>query len=417
MSLKMLPRPISMRGPLLSCAVALLVALGAAAAVAAEPAEEVRPANGLAQLPPMGWNSWNKYHCEINEQLIRRQADAMVASGMKDAGYRYIVIDDCWQVGRDAAGNIVADPKRFPSGIGALADYVHDKGLRFGIYSDAGDLTCEKRPGSRGHEYQDALQYAAWGVDYLKFDWCNTGLLDAPAAYGTMRDALRASGRPIVLSICEWGIHKPWLWGANVGGNLWRTSPDISDGWVGKARGIDWFGVLDILDLQVGLDSFAGPGHWNDPDMLEVGNGGMSVDQYRAHFSLWAILAAPLFAGNDLADMNAEVAQILTNREVIAVDQDPLGVEGHRAFKDGEAEIWVRPLAGGSQAVVLLNRGQTARSMRLSWDTLRLPAYVRLDVRDLWTNRRTDGATEALNFDVGPTAAVMLRVTPSRPAP
>jgi len=405
-----------MRRYILLAQVLLSALVAGTLAAGAEPTSVARPDNGLARTPPMGWNSWNKYGCEINEQLIRKQADAMVASGMKAAGYRYIVIDDCWQIGRDSTGNIVADPQRFPSGIGALANYIHANGLEFGIYSDAGDRTCQKRPGSRGHEYQDAAQYAAWGVDYLKFDWCHTESLDARSAYETMSDALRASGRPIVLSICEWGLHQPWLWGAAAGGNLWRTTPDISDGWVGKARNLDWFGVLDILDLQVGLESYAGPGHWNDPDMLEVGNGGMTLDQYRAHFSLWALLAAPLMAGNDLSSMDPAIAQILTNRAVIAVDQDPLGVEGRRAAKDGDSEIWVRPLVGGSQAVVLLNRGDTRRMIRLTWDTLRLPRYVHADALDLWTNQRIQGATDALSFDVAATSAVMLRITPSRPA-
>jgi alpha-galactosidase len=393
-----------------------LTMLGALATGAAGAGTEqvfvARADNGLARTPPMGWNSWNKYGCEIDEQLIRRQADALIASGMKQAGYRYLVIDDCWQVDRDASGNILADPQRFPGGIAALAAYIHAKGLQFGIYSDAGDRTCQKRPGSRGHEYQDAAQYAAWGVDYLKFDWCHAESLDARSAYETMSDALRATGRPIVFSICEWGIHKPWLWAASVGGNLWRTSPDISDLWVGKARNVDLFGVLDILDLQAGLEVYAGPGHWNDPDMLEVGNGGMTPDQYRAHFSLWAMLAAPLIAGNDLSTMNASTARILTNREVIAVDQDPLGVAGRRAFKDGDAEIWVRPLVGGSQAVVLLNRGDSPRPIRLTWEMLRLPAYLPLDTQDLWTDKRGRGLTHSVSFDVAPTSAVMLRVTP-----
>jgi alpha-galactosidase len=375
-----------------------------------------RLGNGLAQTPPMGWNSWNKYGCEINEQLIRAQADAMVGSGMRQAGYRYLVIDDCWQVGRDAAGDILPDPVRFPSGIKLLADYIHARGLLFGLYSDAGDQTCQKRPGSRGHEYQDAAQYASWGVDYLKYDWCHAESLEARAAYETMSDALRATGRPIVFSICEWGTHQPWLWAASVGGNLWRTTPDISDGWVGKARNLDWFGVLDILDLQVGLETYAGPGHWNDPDMLEVGNGGMTLEQYRAHFSLWAILAAPLIAGNDLSTMDTSIRKLLTNQDVITVDQDRLGVEGRRAFKDGDAEIWVKPLADGSQAVVLLNRGDSARSIRLAWETLRLPPYLPLDTRDLWTGKRVHGATGSLDFELAPASATMLRVTPSNRA-
>ena len=212
----------------------------------------------LAATPPMGWNSWNKFGCHVSEDLIRQMADAMVKSGMKDAGYQYIVIDDCWQVERDASGNIVPDPKTFPSGIKALADYVHSRGLKFGIYSDAGVKTCAKRPGSLGHEYQDALQYAAWGVDYLKYDWCNTSTQDAQAAYALIRNALNSTGRPIVLSICEWGTAKPWLWGESVGGNLWRTTGDIRDQWESKDH--HHLGMLDILDLQVGIESYAGPG-------------------------------------------------------------------------------------------------------------------------------------------------------------
>ncbi len=214
---------------------------------------------GLASTPPMGWNSWNKFGCNVSEDLIRQMADAMVKSGMKDAGYQYVVIDDCWQVERDTSGNIVADPKRFPSGIKALADYVHSLGLKFGIYSDAGSMTCAKRPGSLGHEYQDALQYAAWGVDYLKYDWCNTTTQDAQAAYALIRNALNATGRPIVLSICEWGTAKPWLWGEKVGGNLWRTTGDISDMWESNDK--HHLGMVDILDLQDGLESLcrAGP--------------------------------------------------------------------------------------------------------------------------------------------------------------
>ncbi len=301
--------------------------------------------NGLARTPPMGWNSWNKFGCNVDEELIRSAADAMVASGMKDAGYRYVVVDDCWHGGRDAHGDIQPDAKRFPGGIKALADYVHGKGLKFGIYSDAGDKTCAGRPGSLGHEYQDARQYAAWGVDYLKYDWCNTGAANVTAAYLTMSEALRASGRPIVFSICEWGDGKPWLWAGRLG-NLWRTTGDIYDHWEGVDR---WqIGVMNILDMQVGLEGFAGPGHWNDPDMLEVGNGAMTDTEYRAHFSLWAILAAPLIAGNDLAAMSPATKAILMNKEVIAVDQDALGIGASRVAKDGDYEVWARPLAGGA---------------------------------------------------------------------
>src|SRR3954463_13960255 len=279
----------------------------------------------LALTPPMGWNSWNKFGCNVSEDLLRQMTDAMVQSGMKDAGYQYIVIDDCWQVERDANGNIVPDPKRFPSGMKALGDYIHSKGLKFGIYSDAGTKTCAGRPGTRGYEFQDARQYAAWGADYLKFDWCSTSTQDAPSSYATMHDALNASGRPIVFSICEWGKSKPWLWAASAG-NLWRTTGDIMDKWEGK--GEYSFGMLNILDMQVGLESFAGPGHWNDPDMLEVGNGGMTQNEYRTHFSLWAQMAAPLLIGSDIRSASSTTLATLKNTDVIAVDQDALGRQG-----------------------------------------------------------------------------------------
>lgn len=397
----------------------LLAALSSFAASmgsAADPHQVFTPRapNGLALTPPMGWNSWNKYRCDISEATIRKQADAMVDSGMKAAGYVYIVIDDCWHGQRDSLGDIQADPVRFASGIKALADYVHGKGLKFGIYSDAGDKTCEKKPGSRGHEYQDAAQYAAWGVDYLKYDWCYSESLEVRAAYETMSDALRATGRPIVFSICEWGTHQPWGWAASVGGNLWRTTGDIYDAWQSATDSNEGSGVLDILDRQVGLASFAGPGHWNDPDMLEVGNGGMSDDEYRAHFGLWAMLAAPLIAGNDLSTMTEATRKILNNREVIAVDQDALGIEAQRAVKLADTEIWVRPLAGGSQAVALLNRSAEPRSIRLDWSALNLPSYVTLDVRDLWLGKDQPRATGSLTAEVKPHALVMLKVTPAR---
>ena len=357
----------------------------------------------------MGWNSWNRFACNIDEKLIRQTADQLVSSGMKDAGYRYVVIDDCWHGARDAHGDIQPDPQRFPSGIKALADYIHGKGLLFGIYSDAGEKTCGGRPGSLGHEYQDARQYAAWGVDYLKYDWCSTGTTDARAAYTLMSDALRASGRPIVFSLCEWGTAKPWLWAKGVG-NMWRTTGDIWDGWQGKK---DYaFGVMDILDLQDGLDSFAGPGHWNDPDMLEVGNGGMTGDEYRAHFSLWAVLAAPLIAGNDIANMTPQTKAILTNREVISVDQDALGAEGRRIVRDGEGEVWARPLADGSRAAVLLNRGTVSRTIRVSWTALGYPAHLKAAVRDLWEGRALPPRTGAFEAEVKPHAVVMVRIAP-----
>jgi alpha-galactosidase len=369
----------------------------------------------LALTPPMGWNSWNKFGCEVSEDLIRQTADAMVSSGMKDAGYQYVVIDDCWQVGRDKDGNIIPDPKHFPSGIKALADYVHSKGLKFGIYSDTGTKTCAGRPGSRGYEYQDARQYASWGVDYLKFDWCNTGKQNAEASYSLMRDALNASGRPIVFSICEWGTSKPWLWAKGIG-NLWRTTGDIKDRWQGKEKWPDGsccsLGVMDIVDLQDGLESFAGPGHWNDPDMLEVGNGGLTDIENRSHFSLWALLAAPLIAGNDLRNMTAQVRDVLTNREVIAVNQDPLGRQGRRVRKDGDVEVWARELAGGYRAVILLNRGNGTREVSAEWQDIAYPNHLAAKVRDLWQKKDLGTFTGRFSAQVPSHGVVMISVKP-----
>ncbi len=380
------------------------------------PGQKVPPSEGLALTPPMGWNSWNKFGCDVSDALLRSMADGMVKSGMKDAGYQYIVVDDCWQVKRDEDGNIVADARRFPSGVKAVADYIHSVGLKFGIYSDAGSKTCGGRPGGLGHEYQDARTYAAWGVDYLKYDWCNTTTQDAKSSYANIRQALDASGRPIVLSICEWGNHQPWLWGKEVGGNLWRTTGDIKDRWAGREKwpGGDCCsnGVLDIVDQQVGLESFAGPGHWNDPDMLEVGNGGMTDTEYRSHFSLWAMLAAPLIAGNDLRIMTPQIQEILTNKEVIAVDQDPLGIEGKHVAKRGDLEVWARPLQGGNRAVILLNRGGEEKEIGVSWEELGYPEHLTAAVRDLWLKKDLGKFTGTFSASVPPHGVVMVTVKP-----
>jgi len=370
----------------------------------------VRPSDALAPTPPMGWNSWNKFACDVSEQLIRETADAMVASGMKDAGYQYVVIDDCWQVGRDSVGNILVDAERFPSGMKALADYLHARGLKFGVYSDAGTKTCQGRPGSRGYEYQDARTYASWGVDYLKYDWCSHGTQNAEASYRLMRDALDASGRLITFSICEWGSNKPWLWAGGIG-HLWRTTGDIQDCWDCKR---DWggFGVVHILDLQVGLESYAGPGHWNDPDMLEVGNGGMTTEEYRAHFSMWAMLAAPLMAGNDLRTMTPAIRDILVNRDVIAVNQDPLGRQGRKVRDDGDTEVWAKELADGSRAVALLNRGATPAAVAVSWPEVGYTAGLEATVRDLWTHADVGKARGRYVATVPGHAAVLVRITP-----
>jgi alpha-galactosidase len=368
--------------------------------------------NGLARTPPMGWNSWNKFGCKgLNEKVVRDTADAMASNGMKDAGYQFVIIDDCWQTGRDAAGNIVADAERFPSGIKALAGYIHGKGLKFGIYTDAGTMTCAKRPGSIGHEYQDAKQYANWGVDYLKEDWCSTlPGQNSESSYTLMRNALAESGRPIVFSICEWGATKPWLWAGPVG-NLWRATPDIQDCWDCKR---DWGGggVVQILDLMNGLESYSGPGHWNDPDMLEIGNGGMTKEEYRAHFSMWAMFSAPLLAGNDIANMTPDTKEILLNKEVIAIDQDALGQQGRRVKKTGDLEVWSKQLQDGGRAVALINRGPAPAPISVAWTDIGYPDAISASVRDLSTGKQSQAAKGGYSAEVPSHGVVMVKVKP-----
>ncbi len=398
-------------------ALALLLAL-----LAAGPAAALD--NGLARTPPMGWNSWHRFGCNVSEGLIRETADAVVASGLRDAGYQYVVIDDCWQAGRADDGTILADPARFPSGMKALADYVHSRGLKFGLYTDVGDRTCEKRPGSLGHEAQDARAYAEWGVDFVKIDWCHSQGLEATAAYGRMRDALAATGRPILISICEWGLSRPARWAPAVG-NMWRTTGDIGDAFDreplhpdGHAQGVASpvpiemdLGVLQVLDRQAGLASAAGPGGWNDPDMLEVGLGGMSPDEERAHFALWAILAAPLITGNDVRAMTPETRAILTDPEVIAIDQDPAGKAGERVLRYGDLDVWARPLADGGLAVALLNRGTAPLTAALDRAVLALPsgAWCVRDVSD-----HADRGVIGVRYtgEVAPHAVRLLRLRP-----
>lgn len=353
---------------------------------------------GLAQTPPMGWNSWNRFACDVNENLIRETADAIISSGMKDAGYEYIVIDDCWQVSRDSLGFIVADTKKFPSGIKALADYVHSKGLKFGIYSCAGDKTCGGRPAGRGHEYQDAISYAKWGVDYLKYDWCNTEKLNAEGAYTTMCDALFSAGHPIVFSLCEWGDNKPWKWAKEVG-HLWRTTGDISNCFDCINDHGTWksWGAMQILEKQNGLRQYAGPGHWNDPDMLEVGNG-MPVNEERAHFTMWCMIAAPLISGNDLRTMTPQTLGVLANKEVIAIDQDSLGIQGFKHQSKDSVETWIKPLINGEWAVCLLNRNKLSKNIEVNWKTFSVADSLSnrtldttgkelFNIRDLWLKK------------------------------
>ena len=382
----------------------LLAAAATGSALVAAPlrAQTHRLDDGLARTPPMGWNTWNKFACNVSERLIRETADAIVASGMRDAGYRYVVIDDCWQVYRDTSGTIVADPQRFPGGMKALADYIHSKGLLFGIYTDAGTATCQGRPGTHDHEEQDARTYAAWGVDYVKEDWCNARGLTAAVQYRKFHDALVATGRPIVLSICEWGSNRPWDWAAGTG-HLWRTTDDISD---------NWASMLYNYDLSAMHQNVAGPGGWNDPDMLEVGNGGMTDDEYRAHLALWAIAAAPLIAGNDVRTMSAATRDILTNREVLAVDQDSLGEQGWLAEQPAPGlQVWVKPLKDGSRAVALLNRTGAEAQMSVDWKAIGLTPG-RATVRDLWAQADRGAFTASYGAAVPSHAVLMLKVTP-----
>lgn len=378
----------------------------------------------IADTPPMGWNSWNIFGCDINEQMIRDITDAMVTSGLKDAGYEYIIIDDCWHGERDSLGFIHSDPEKFPSGIKALADYIHSKGLKFGIYSDAGTETCAGRPGSRGYEYQDALQYAHWGVDYLKYDWCNTDNINPIGAYTTMRDALYKAGRPILFSMCEWGTARPWTWAQDIG-HMWRTTGDIYLCWDCKHDHGGWFswGVLQILDMQEGLREYAGPGHWNDPDMLEVGNG-MSVNEDRAHFSMWAMLSAPLIAGNDLRNITQETIDILTNPEVIAVNQDKLGIQGLQYKKEKDLEIWFKPLTEDRWAVCFLNRGELPIELKFNWkenivndDFAQRQANFNTTtykIRNVWTGKDSGTTEKNIKTKLPGHDVLMLTLTPKK---
>ena len=358
------------------------------------------PPNRLALTPPMGWNSWNKFARRIDDNTVREIADAMVSSGMRDAGYIYVNIDDTWEAGRDKDGNIQSNEK-FPD-MKALADYVHSKGLKLGIYSGPGRLTCAGFEASYGHEEQDARTWAAWGIDYLKYDWCSASAVyhrdDMAPAYQKMALALRATGRPIIYSLCQYGWLNVGEWGAAAGGNLWRTTGDISDRWPSMSN---------IGFNQNGREKFAGPGHWNDHDMLEIGNGGMTDTEYRTHMSLWSMLAAPLLAGHDVRSMSEATKQILNNQEVIAIDQDKLGVQGVRVRQDGELEVWKKPLASGV-AVALFNRGGAAAEIAVKWSEVGVAAK-NPKVRDLWEHKDVDAPAE-FSADVPSHGVVILRV-------
>jgi alpha-galactosidase len=363
-----------------------------------------RLSDGLAPTPPMGWNSWNRFGVNIDEHLVRETAEAMVTSGMRDAGYRYIVIDDGWMAPeRDENGDFVADPAKFPSGMKALADGIHALGLRFGIYTDAGTKTCQDLPASLGYEFRDAQRFAEWGVDYVKVDWCNTNGMGPRALYAKWALALHAARRPIVLSICEWGRSRPWEWAGTIG-HLWRTCWDIQP---------EWSSIVTILERQAELHPFAGPDHWNDPDMLEVGNGDLTADQSRAHFALWSILAAPLMAGNDLRTMSDEVRDILTAPEIVAVDQDAAGKQGRRIRRDGDIDIWMRALGSkGDLAIAALNRGSVAREVRVALEELGLAARAPVRVRDLWQRTDVGEAQRELVASPSPHSATVLGISP-----
>ncbi len=391
-----LPQP---RGRLAALAVAFVCAMAVAAPAASATSADVAsdvvaapPGDNLALTPPMGFNNWNSTHCrpEFNEEMVRGIADLFVESGLKDAGYEYVNLDDCWALPeRDENGKLVVDSERFPSGLEALGEYIHSKGLKFGIYTSAGTKTCNTAgfPGALGYEYSDAQQFADWGVDYLKYDNCNNQGVDAIERYTTMRDALVATGRDIVYSICEWGQNDPWTWAEDVG-HLWRTTGDISD---------NWSSMMSIFKENVQLAEYAGPGHWNDPDMLEVGNGGMTDAEYRSHFSLWAMMAAPLLIGSDLRTATEETFEILGNTEVIAVDQDPLGSQATVVSSENGAWVLSKEMADGSRAVALFNESETAQHIGTTAEAVGLPSASGYEMRDLWEhkNYQTAGTISA----------------------
>jgi alpha-galactosidase len=382
---------------------------------------------GLALTPPMGWNSWNTFQTKISEKLVMETADRMVASGMKDAGYIYLVLDDGWMaMERDGKGDLVPDPKKFPNGMKAVADYVHSKGLKFGLYNCAGTKTCAGYPGTRGYEYQDARFYASVDIDYLKFDWCSSDGLTAKEAYTTMSNALKKAGRPIVFSLCEWGSNKPWEWAAKVG-QLWRTTGDITSLFDGIKNNGNWHanGIMTCVDLEAGLQKYAGPGHWNDPDMLEVGNG-MTLSEDRTHFSIWCMLAAPLIAGNDITKMSAATDNILTNKNVVAIDQDPTGIQALKYSNNDSVEIWLKPLSAGDWAVCFLNRSAIAKNISFDWKNNLVTDSVSSQVLDagkaaygiknVWTDKDAGTTNTALKATVPSHDVLLLRLSKlSRP--
>lgn len=376
---------------------------------------------GLALTPPMGWNSWNNFGTEINEDLIKKVADAMVDLGLKDAGYTYLNLDDGWMaMQRDENGKLYGDPKKFPSGMKAIGDYIHSKGLKFGIYNCAGNKTCAGYPGSRGYEFVDAKTYADWGVDYLKYDWCNTENINAKGAYQTMRDAINSTGRQIVLSICEWGDNKPWEWGAEMG-QLWRVSGDIVNCWdceYGHGNWSSW-GVWKIIRMRQDIRKYAGPDHWNDLDMMEVGNEFTDAEN-RSHFAMWCVLTSPLILGNDIIKMDKVTLKTLTNKEVIAVNQDSLGIQGFRYLDENNIETWAKPLANGDWAIAFVNMNNDTYELNFNWKKHELSdalfkKFANLDktdysIRDLFNQKNLGLTNIPLNAKIGTHDVLFVRL-------
>ena len=385
---------------------------------------DIKLTGQLAPMPPMGFNTWNTFQTKISETMLREMVDVYISSGMRDAGYQYFVLDDGWMaMERDKQGSLVADPAKFPHGMKAFADYVHTKGLKFGIYNCAGNKTCAGYPGTRGHEYEDARLYASWGVDFLKYDWCDTDSLNAREAYKTMSAALRKTGRPIVFSICEWGNHDPWLWAGGVG-ELYRTTGDITANFVNNKSMGNWtaLSMLTILDKQVPIRKYNGPNHWNDPDMLEVGNG-MSYNEDKSHFSLWCMLSAPLAAGNDLRKMSAQTQGILTNKEMIAVDQDSRGISAYKMALPDSLEVWVKPLKDNELVLCFLNRTGSSRKLNLNWKDLTLMdsqsgINIHFDktsfrIRDLWLKKDIGSSNKKLEQEIESHDVIVLKLVPA----
>ncbi|RZJ42521.1 MAG: glycoside hydrolase family 27 protein [Chryseobacterium sp.] len=379
---------------------------------------------GLAMTPPMGWNSWNTFATNIDEKLVKETADIMVSSGLAAAGYNYIVLDDGWMTHeRDANGDLVPDPVKFPNGMKSLIDYVHSKGLKFGLYNCAGTQTCAGYPGTRGYEYQDARFYAKLGIDFLKYDWCNTKGITAPEAYTTMSNALKTAGRPIVFSLCEWGDNQPWEWGKPVG-NLWRISGDIYPCFDCEFKHPEnWssWGFMKIAEMRKDIRKYSGPDHWNDFDMMEVGNE-MNDTEDKSHFAMWCMLASPLFTGNDYRKMSKETLKILTNKEMIAVNQDKLGIQGFKYSAEEGLEVWVKPLSDGNWAVTFLNRSDVPKKINFDWKKHSIKdadfgyeadfSKTVFRIKDLWKNKEIGTTKKNFVAELASHDSVTLRLIP-----